>query len=1293
MKFLPPLERDIFNQLATCMIADRARLRSQAGRVVHSGQGIDDLRQRIARSQALYAQREQSRPAIRYPEELPVAARRQDILKAIGENQVVVIAGETGSGKTTQIPKMCLELGRGIAGIIGHTQPRRIAARSVAARIADELGVHPGSSVGFKVRFTEEASPTTLIKLMTDGILLAETQNDPLLLRYDTLILDEAHERSLNIDFLIGYIKRILPRRPDLKLIITSATIDPERFSRHFNNAPIIEVSGRTYPVDVLYRPLVSDDEDDADTDMVQGVVSALHELEQHKQGDVLVFLSGERDIRDLTDGLKREVTVGHKYDLIPLYARLSHEEQARIFAPHKKPRIVLSTNIAETSLTVPGIRYVIDTGLARISRYNPRSRVQRLPIEKISQASANQRKGRCGRVSEGICVRLYSEEDFLARDAFTEPEIQRTNLASVILQMTALRLGDVEDFPFIDPPDARQIRDGYATLHELGAVSQEKQLTPLGRKLARLTVDPRIGRMILAAHDENCVTDVLAIAAGLSIQDPRLRPSDQQEAADTAHLPFRDPTSDFLSLLRLWRWWEQAVKDYPQRQLRKVCHEHFLSFIRMREWEDVREQLEQQTVELQLRFNRLPQQSGPIHRAMLTGLLSHIGLRVDNHEYQGPQGRRFGIFPGSALFKHGPQWIMAAEIVETTRLYARTVAGISPGWVEREARHLLESVYSEPRWEPERARVEANEKLVMQGLVVVPQRRVHYGPIEPKHSHELFIQALTDGTYRSRAPFARHNQMMIDKVLAMEAKIRRADLLVDREQQAKFYAARIPDNINSGPQFEGWRRHAEQSNPHLLFMQLPDLLRPGATPVPEDQYPDQLTICGMTLPLRYRFAPGEPDDGITLMVPHDVLGRLEPEPLDWLVPGMLLEKISQLIRGLPSAYRRSFVPVPQFAQSIFNSLTPADYLQGITRVMSQKLGAMVGVEVPADAWREHALAPYLRLNLRVIDERNRTLATGRELLELQQKLIGTRPAVTTGLTAPQLPQELQINWDFGALPPEMTIRRHGASITAYPALVDQDNGVLIRLLESPGAADMATARGIIRLLTLRLGKQLRDTVEQMRLLDRMSLLYALIDHPQQLRRDLQYRIADLAAEGFSESARSRDTFEKLAAYAAPRIADAAALLEPLMHDILDAHQRVRITLDGLSDPQYTPTLYDVREQLEHLIYRGFLREVPWPWLRQYPRFLRGIESRLAKLQTLGGVEPDTRRAEPVSAYWRQYLLLKDRYQSMGRLNPDLAHFRWMLEEFRLAQFAQEIETIIPISERRLRDQLAKVHQ
>ncbi len=1287
---MPPQD-DIFRQIENCMLADRGALRSLAGRVMRGAHGRDDLLRRIAKSQGIYAQREQSRPTVTYPEELPVAARREDILKAIRENQVVIIAGETGSGKTTQIPKMCLELGRGIIGAIGHTQPRRIAARSVAARIADELGVNLGGAVGFKVRFTEEASPRTLIKLVTDGILLAETQNDPLLLRYDTLIIDEAHERSLNIDFLLGYIRRILPRRPDLKVIITSATIDPQRFSRHFNNAPMIEVSGRTYPVEVRYRPLISEDEDEADTDVVQGVVNAIQELEIAGRGDVLIFLPGERDIRDMADGLKRDVHIGQRYEIIPLYARLSHEEQARIFAPHDRPRIVLSTNVAETSLTVPGIRYVIDSGLARISRYNPRSRVQRLPIEKISQASANQRKGRCGRVSAGICVRLYAEDDFRDRPEFTEPEIQRTNLASVILQMTAYRLGDIAEFPFIDPPDARQIREGYVTLHELGAVTKENALTSLGRRLARLTVDPRIGRMILAAHEENCVTDVLAIAAGLSIQDPRLRPADQQEAADTAHLPFRDTSSDFLSLLRLWRWWEQAVKDYPQRQLRKVCREHFLSFIRMREWEDVREQLEQQAVELQLRFNRLPAQSGAIHRALLTGLLSHIGLRVDAHEYQGPQGRRFGIFPGSALFKNGPQWLMAAEIVETTRLYARTVAGIHPSWIEREAKHLLESVYSEPRWEPQRARVEASEKRVMQGLVVVPQRRVHYGPIEPQHSHELFIQALTDGSYRSRAPFTHHNQKMIGRVLAMEAKLRRGDLLVDRQEQARFYATRIPQNINSGQQFEGWRRQAEQNNPHILFMQIEDLLKPGATPVPADQFPDELAIAGMTLPLTYRFAPGEPDDGITLNVPADVLGRLEPEPLSWLVPGMLAEKIATLIRLLPSAYRRSFVPVPQFTQALRDALTQDDYQRHITAMMSEKLSAMVGIEVPADAWRENALAPYLRMNIRVTDEKNHTLAAGRVLTELQEKLIRSRPAAQTGLTSPDLPHEPLFDWPTHELPERVTLRRFGVSIESYPALVDQETGVAARLLESKTAAEQATARGIIRLLMLRLGRPLRDLVEHLPLIDRMSLLYALIDHPQQLRRDLCYRIAERAAEGFTREVKNRGDFEALIEFAVPRIMLISADLEPIIHGMLEAHQRVRIALESLSNPQYTPAAYDMREQLEHLIYRGFLRDISWPWFKQYPRYLRGIELRLSKLQQLGGAEADARRGEPVGNYWREYLVLKDRHDAMGRHNPELAYFRWMLEEFRLSQYTQEIETIIPISQRRLHEQLIRL--
>ncbi|HBM29285.1 MAG TPA: ATP-dependent RNA helicase HrpA, partial [Halomonas sp.] len=839
--------------------------------------GLNEVEREVDKAKQLLAQRESLRVTLDYPAELPVVERREDILTAIRDHQVVVVAGETGSGKTTQLPKMCLELGRGRKGLIGHTQPRRLAARSVAGRLAEELSVPLGEQVGYQVRFNDQSSPSTLVKLMTDGILLAETQHDPLLLRYDTLIIDEAHERSLNIDFLLGYLKRLLPKRPDLKVIITSATIDVERFAAHFGSpntpAPVVEVSGRTFPVDVHYRPLVRSEEDEDDRTLQEGILHAVREIETierekgwlHGPRDVLVFLPGEREIRETADTLRRADLKGT--EILPLYARLSNEEQNRVFAPHRGRRIVLATNVAETSLTVPGIRYVIDPGLVRISRYSYRAKIQRLPIEPVSQASANQRKGRCGRIAEGVCIRLYDEEDFLSRPAFTDPEIQRTNLASVILSMLALKLGSIEDFPFVDPPDGRFVKDGFRLLFELGAVNEKQQLSGLGRKLAKLPIDPRLARMVLAGAERGSLRDVLIVVSALAIQDPRDRPADKRQAADQAHQRWHDPDSDFVALLNLWHGIENAREALSGNQLRRWCREHYINYLRMREWHDTFRQLRQLLRDMDIEVpaplprdeNESEEQakqarrktSGKLHQALLSGLLSNLGTLLENREYLGARNRKFMIHPGSGLAKKTPKWVMAFELIETTKLFARTVAKIDPQWIEPQAQHLVKSSYSEPHWEMKRAQVVAFEQVTLFGLPIVARRRVHYGPIAPQESRELFIRrALVEGEFQTKGEFFAHNRALIEEVEALEDRARRRDILVDEETLFAFYDERIPADVVNGKGFEHWRKQAERQEPELLKFDIDALKARDAHDVTQAQYPDHLTLSGVAYPV-----------------------------------------------------------------------------------------------------------------------------------------------------------------------------------------------------------------------------------------------------------------------------------------------------------------------------------------------------------------------------------------------------------------------------------------------------------
>jgi len=1154
--------------------------------------GWGDLRRAIEQSRAIVDARRAAVPEqIHFPPELPVSERRDEVAALLHAHQVIVLCGETGSGKSTQLPKICLALGRGVFGRIGHTQPRRIAARSLASRIASELGTELGNTVGYKVRFHDRVRPETSVKLMTDGILLAEIQRDRYLNEYDTLIIDEAHERSLNIDFLLGYLKQLLPKRPDLKLIVTSATIAPDRFARHFATdagmavaraaatcatdastananapdtntpgdvgtvapAPILSISGRTYPVEVRYRPPEEDHAGERDDAMQQAISSAVGELARVGPGDVLVFLSGEREIRETAETLRKQHPPST--EILPLFARQGPAEQARVFQPHGRRRVVLATNVAETSLTVPGIHYVVDPGFARISRYSHRSKVQRLPVERISQASADQRKGRCGRVASGVCVRLYDEDNFAARAEHTEPEIRRSNLAAVILQMKQLGFGEIERFPFVDPPDSRLISDGYRTLEELAAIDGDGALTPIGKQLARLPVDPRIGRMLLAGAGHHCLRELSIIAAALAVQDPRERPLEQQQAADEIHATFRHPDSDFLSFLNLWAFLETERRHLTRRKLQRLCKQHFLSWTRVQEWRDTQIQLHELMAEMGYPENK-SQAEGTyeeVHRALLTGLLSTIGRKDEQREYQGARGGRFYIHPSSALFAVTPKWIVCAERVETTRDYGRICAKVQPAWIERAGSHLLKRSYSEPHWQSRAGQVAAFETVTLYGLTLFSRRRVNYGPINPAEAREVFLRsALVEGDFDTRAPFWRHNQELIEYVHQLEAKSRRRDILVDEEGIYAFYQERVPSGIYSKPQFERWLRKATQKQPKLLHMDLEQVMQHDARAITAEQFPDRMRIGATELPLEYRFEPGHEADGVTLVLPPMLINQVSAERLHWLVPGLLEERITAMLRGLPKALRRAFVPIPDTAARVAARLTPSD--RPLVRALGEELKALAGVQVPEDAWDEAGLPSYLRMTLRLIDAEGRTLALDDDLLRLKRRVAegafgdvqqprvassgesgrpvaGGRQAATDGqgaraeggakqagtaaaasastsATAVEatswahpIERDGLSRWDFGELPEHLDLDRAGIRLRCWPAFVDQGDAVGIRVLDSQQGAATTMRAGLRRLFMLALGADLRvlrrGLCDSEGGLGRMRLQYAKAPQPK----------------------------------------------------------------------------------------------------------------------------------------------------------------------------------------------------
>jgi ATP-dependent helicase HrpA len=1279
---------DLSARLAELMHRDQRRLQRRLHSVRKSRHpaALDELTAEVEAAERRIARRRAAVPEVRYPEALPVSQKKDEILAAIRDHQVVIVAGETGSGKTTQIPKICLELGRGVRGLIGHTQPRRIAARTVADRIAEELGTPLGEAVGYTVRFTDHVGENTLVKLMTDGILLAEIQRDRSLSRYDTLIIDEAHERSLNIDFILGYLKELLPRRPDLKVVITSATIDPQRFSEHFGGAPIVEVSGRTYPVEVRYRPLI-DSEDEAEDvvrDQTQAICEAVEELFAEPAGDVLVFLSGEREIRDTADALNKLNLRGT--EILPLYARLSSAEQHRVFQPHTGRRVVLATNVAETSLTVPGIRYVVDPGTARISRYSLRTKVQRLPIERISQASANQRKGRCGRVAEGICIRLYSEEDFEARPAFTDPEILRTNLASVILQMTALGLGDIAAFPFVEAPDRRNIRDGVDLLHELGAIrpsepDPNKRLTDVGRKLAQLPVDPRLARMVLEADRNGCVREAVVIAAALSIQDVRERPVDKQQAAQEKHARFADPTSDFLALLNLWQYLRTQQEEMSSNAFRRMCRAEFLNYLRIREWQDLVSQLRQVVKSLGIEFSSAPEDGDRLHQSLLAGLLSHVGLKdPDKNEYLGARGAKFAVFPGSALFRRPPRWVMAAELVETSRLWGRIAARIEPEWAEKLAGHLVKRSYSEPHWEAKRGGVVALEKVMLYGVPLVAARKVDYGRIDPELSRELFIRhALVEGDWTTHHGFFHANRSMLDEVEELEHRVRRRDIVVDDETLFAFYDERIPADVVSGGHFDAWWKKARRSQPDLLDFSASMLVSDSEAASRAAEYPDVWRQGDLTLPLSYQFEPGSAADGVTVHIPLPVLNRVDGDGFDWQIPGLREDLVTALIKSLPKPLRVNFVPAPDTARAALSQLEPAH--GSLTAALSDELHRMTRVRVPHDAWAWDRVPDHLRMTYRVEDEGGTVRAEGKDLDALKRTL-APRVRSTIAEAAASIEQGGLTAWPGDALPRTFEHTRGGHSVQGFPALVDEGSTVAIRVLGTPAEQEAGHWLGTRRLLLLSVPNPLRAVLGGLSNQVKLALGRSPYRDVPALLEDSIAAAVDSLVEAAGGPAWDAAGFAALRDAVRAQLVDAVVGVVTVVSRILAAAHSVEARISSVRQPALLAALTDIRAQLSGLVYPGFVSATGRRRLPDVLRYLQGIERRLDKLTENPGRDRDsTGRVEVVQAAYRE---LVDSLPPARREAPDVRQIRWMIEELRVSLFAQSLKTAYPVSEQRI---------
>ncbi|MFJ8635172.1 ATP-dependent RNA helicase HrpA [Streptomyces sp. NPDC093568] len=1259
---------------------------------------LGEIETEIARGEERMTARRARVPAVTYPEQLPVSQKKDEIAAAIRDHQVVIVAGETGSGKTTQIPKICLELGRGVRGMIGHTQPRRIAARTVAERVAEELDTPLGESVGWKVRFTDQVNPdATFVKLMTDGILLAEIQTDRELRAYDTIVIDEAHERSLNIDFLLGYLAQLLPKRPDLKVVITSATIDPERFSRHFGDAPIVEVSGRTYPVEVRYRPLLEEDSEDSDRDQITAICDAVEELQGEGKGDILVFLSGEREIRDTADALVKK---NYRFtEVLPLYARLSHAEQHRVFQPHTGRRIVLATNVAETSLTVPGIKYVIDPGFARISRYSHRTKVQRLPIEPISQASANQRKGRCGRTSDGVCIRLYSEDDFVARPEFTDAEILRTNLASVILQMTAAGLGDIEKFPFIDPPDHRNIRDGVQLLQELGAIDPaekdvRKRLTQTGRKLAQLPVDPRLARMVLEADKNGCVREVMVIAAALSIQDPRERPADKQTQADQQHARFRDETSDFLAYLNLWRYVREQQKERGSSSFRRMCKQEYLNFLRIREWQDIYTQLRTVAKQMGIHLNEDDAPADRVHVSLLAGLLSHIGMKDvkegAKNEYLGARNAKFAVFPGSALFKKPPRFVMSAELVETSRLWARVNAKIEPEWVEPLAEHLLKRTYSEPHWEKDQAAVMAYEKVTLYGVPIIAQRKVNYGRIDPEVSRELFIRnALVEGDWRTHHKFFADNRRLLSEVEELEHRARRRDIVVDDETLFDFYDQRVPEHVVSGAHFDSWWKRKRHEEPEFLDFEREMLIRESAEAVTKADYPDTWRQGQLKFRVTYQFEPGADADGVTVHIPLQVLNQVTDEGFDWQIPGLREELVTELIRSLPKPIRRNYVPAPNFAKRFLDTAVPLR--EPLTVTMARELKRMVGVPFEAEDFDQAKVPDHLRITFRIVDERRRKLAEDKDLEALRlrlkpkaRKALSQAAAATASRQGGEsLERKGLTDWTIGTLTRVFETRRAGQPVKAYPALVDDGDTVSVRLFDTEAEQQQAmwkgTRRLILRNIPVNPAKFASDHLTNAQKLGLSANPHGSI---QALFDDCAMAAADKLIGDFGGPAWDEESYRKLYEKVRAEIVDATVRTVGQVQQVLAAWQAAERRLKGVRSPALLANLTDVRGQLDALVKPGFVTEAGLRRMPDLMRYLIAVDRRLQQMPT--NVQRDTTRMEKVHEMRDEYAWLLEQMPQGRPVPAQVLDVRWMLEELRVSYFAHALGTAYPISDKRI---------
>ena len=1291
--------KTLFSALSDCLLKDRFRLskRIKGAERIHKDSVrfaiFDEIAIDIAKSMQIKLKRQETPLSINYPDILPVSQKKEDIAHAIKHNQVVIVAGETGSGKTTQLPKICLELGLGTNGLIGHTQPRRLAARTVANRIAEELQTALGSTVGYKVRFNDKLSDSSRVKLMTDGILLAEIQSDKYLNQYDCIIIDEAHERSLNIDFILGYLKQLLPKRPDLKLIITSATIDPERFSRHFNHAPIIEVSGRTYPVEVRYRPVL--DDNDTERDQLQAIFDAVDELQQEAMGDILIFMNGEREIRDTADALNKRNL--RDTEVLPLYARLSFGEQNKIFQPHGGKRIVLATNVAETSLTVPGIKYVIDPGTARISRYSARTKVQRLPIEAISQASANQRKGRCGRVSEGICIRLYSEEDFNARPEFTDPEILRTNLASVILQMTAIGLGDIGAFPFVEPPDSRHISDGIRLLEELGAFSQvskkeasaHKKLTDIGLNLAKLPIDPRLARMVLEANKLGALAEVIVIVTALSIQDPRERPSDKQQASDEKHRRFQDKDSDFLSLVNLWQYIQEQQKSLSANQFRRLCNKEYLNYLRLREWQDLHLQVRQVVKEFGFKANHEPANYQNVHIALLSGLLSHIGNKdAEKNEYQGARNTRFHLFPASSLFKKQPKWIMAAELVETGKLWGRVAAKIEPEWIEPLSEHLLKRSYSEPHWQKKPAAVFAFEKVSLYGLPIVAKRQVNYGRIDQAVSRELFIRhALVAGDWETKHRFFIQNRKLLKEIEDLEHKSRRRDILIDDDSLYEFYDQRIDLAAVSGKHFDAWWKRASQTDAELLNFEKAMLLAGDASHITELDYPNFWYQNQLKLKLSYQFEPGNDSDGVTVHIPLPLLNQVEMNGFDWQIPGLRHELVVSLIKSLPKTLRRNFVPAPNYATAFLQRVTPME--QPLLFSLEKELKRMSGVTIEREDWRLNELPAHLKITFRVVDERRRKIKESTDLYELKNGLKEKVQQTLSKVANDDIEQQGLTTWSIGQLPKVYQQKRSGFEMKAYPAIVDNKDSVAIKLFETEQEQLSAMQQGQRRLILLNIPSPIKYLHEHLPNKSKLGLYF----NPYGKVLDL---IDDCIACGVDKLIAEQgglcwqtEQFDALKDKVKQEIGVVVVEIAKQVESILTTAFNISKKLKGKIDFTMAFALSDIKAQLENLIFKGFATESGWQRLPDIQRYLNAIEKRLEKLP----IDPNKDRLHmlKIEDVSQAYQSLLNKIPKGQPLSPEVKNIRWMIEELRVSYFAQQLGTAYPISDKRIKNAVEEV--